>query len=138
MSKKWFGLLIVIAAVLAVSCGVGIEMCFAASACGSKCDINSACGGNVVGDGTGRPKGCTKSGTACVGECYRCMNSTATQFCRWTGNSSDTCWFQGGLTITCGTKTYYSCGGLWASNCTCPQTNPRATSEECKFTNCTV
>jgi len=106
------------------------------------CEETSGCGGHMIldEDNLPWPEGCTgSSGSACSGTCYRCKNSTSKFYCRYTGDSDDSCYYQtGDKVLKCGDKYSYSCSGNWDDHCSCPTTGGTDTENDCNIDKCSA
>jgi hypothetical protein len=106
--------------------------------CHSSCESSQGCGGWLVLDlnNSPWPLGCTKNGDNCAGTCYRCQNSTASNFCRYDSTEGAQCGWTFQQYVDCGTKFSYNCGGVWATYCTCPSVGGVNTGQGCKLGLC--
>lgn len=86
----------------------------------------------------GRPVGCAEgTAGACAGDCYHCDGASNGDWCKWTGNCNVGCQGANNPLVQCGTKWKVSCGGTWATLCTCPNAGGQNTGQQCKLSFCT-
>lgn len=103
---------------------------------GHLCEFNNGCGGKTLSDtDTGRPVGCN---AACVGDCYRCINSANTDYCLYTGNPDDICTAVIGKLVVCGVKEQNAgaCSAAGGGACNPCPAGGVPTTDACKLQKC--